>query len=273
MSAPTTRGRRNDTYQQWLALATNRSKRHRDRSFLIQGVRPLDLAVGRGWPLRALLHGDRPRSRWAEELLAGPTAAQRVQLSRELLTELGGKDDGVAEIVGVAVIPDDDLARLGPAPTLVVAADRPSSPGNLGSLIRSADALGADGLIITGHAVDPYDPRVVRASRGSLFALPTVRAAAAGDVMRWAAERPRALQVLGASDEATTDVWDHDFSSPTLVVVGNEAAGMSRGWSEACVATVRIPMVGSASSLNAAIAGSIVLYEAARQRSPGGHGS
>ncbi|MDQ2725323.1 MAG: rRNA methyltransferase, partial [Actinomycetota bacterium] len=173
MSVPLTRGRRNDTFQQWSALATNRSKRHRTRSFLVQGVRPLDVAVARRWPLRALLHTAGPRSRWAEELLAGPTEAARVQLTAELLAELGGKDDGIPEIVGVAAMPDDDLDRLGPAPTLVVVADRPSSPGNLGSLIRSADALGADGLIITGHAVDPYDPRVVRASRGSLFALPT----------------------------------------------------------------------------------------------------
>lgn len=266
MSVPSTRGRRNDTFQQWSALATNRSKRHRTRSFLVQGVRPLDLAVAHNWPLRALLHTAPPRSRWAEELLSGPTEAQRVQLTTELLAELGGKDDGVAEIVGVATMPDDDLDRLGPAPTLVVVADRPSSPGNLGSLIRSADALGADGLIITGHAVDPYEPRVVRASRGSLFALPIVRAEAAG-VVAWASRPPRSLLLVGASEAGTVALWDHDFRSPTAFVVGNEAAGMSRGWAEACGTTVRIPMGGSASSLNAAVAGSLVLYEVSRQRS------
>lgn len=266
MSIPSTRGRRNDTFQQWSALATNRSKRHRTRSFLVQGVRPLDLAVANHWPLRALLHTAGPRSRWAEEVLAGPTVAQRVQLTPELLAELGGKDDGAPEIVGVATIPDDRLDRLGSAPTLVVVADRPSSPGNLGSLIRSADALGADGVIITGHAVDPYDPRVVRASRGSLFALPTVRAGSADEVVAWAGRRSPALQLVGAGETGTVDAWDHDFRPPTAVVVGNEAAGMSRGWTEACGTTVRIPMVGSASSLNAAVAGSVVLYEAARQR-------
>ncbi|MDQ2725397.1 MAG: rRNA methyltransferase, partial [Actinomycetota bacterium] len=203
----------------------------------------------------------------AEDVLSGPVEAQRVQLTTELLAELGGKDDGVPEIVGVAAMPEDDLGRLGPAPTLVVVADRPSSPGNLGSLIRSADALGADGLIITGHAVDPYDPRVVRASRGSLFARPTVRADAAADVGAWAGAAPRSLQVVGASEAGTVDLWDHDFRSPTAVVVGNEAAGLSRGWAEACGTTVRIPMVGSASSLNAAVAGSLVLYEVSRQRS------
>jgi TrmH family RNA methyltransferase len=267
VSVPSTRGRRNDTFQQWSALATNRSKRHRSRAFLVQGVRPLDLAVAHRWPLQALLHTAPPRSRWAEELLGGPAEARRVQLTPELLAELGGKEDGVPEIVGVAVMPDDDLDRLGPAPTLVVVADRPSSPGNLGSLIRSADALGADGLVITGHAVDPYDPRVVRASRGSLFALPTVRAEAAADVVAWASRSPRSLQLVGASEHGTVAVWDHDFRGPTAVVVGNEAAGMSRGWSAACGITVRIPMVGAASSLNAAVAGSLLLYEVARQRS------
>ncbi|MDQ2729636.1 MAG: rRNA methyltransferase, partial [Actinomycetota bacterium] len=210
MSVPPTRDRRNDTFQQWSALATNRSKRHRTRSFLVQGVRPLDVAVAQRWPLRALLHAAPPRSRWAEGLLDGPTEAARVQLSDELLAELGGKDDGVPEIVAVAAMPDDDVDRLGPAPTLVVVADRPSSPGNLGSLLRSTDALGADGLIITGHAVDPYDPRVVRASRGSLFTLPTVRAEAA-DVVAWARRSVRPLQLVGASEIGTVELWDHDF--------------------------------------------------------------
>lgn len=266
MSTPRSVTRRDDTFQQWLALATNRSKRHRSRSFLVQGVRPLDLAVAHRWPLRALLYASGTRSRWADELLSGPTRAVRIELGAELLAELGGKKEGTPELVGVAAMPDDDLDRLGAAPTLVVIADRPANPGNLGSLVRSADALGADGVVVTGHAVDPYDPRVVRASRGSLFAVPTVRARSPEEVIVWLAGRDQALAVVGAGENGVVDAWNHDFRSPTALVVGNEATGMSRAWTEACGTVVRIPMVGAASSLNAAVAGSMILYEVVRQR-------
>ena len=86
-------------------------------------------------------------------------------------------------------------------------------------------------------------------------------------MVAWASRPPRSLQLVGASEQGTVEVWDHDFRSPTALVIGNEAAGMSRGWSEACGTTVRIPMVGAASSLNAAVAGSLLLYEVVRQRS------
>lgn len=257
---------RSATFQQWLALASNRSKRHRARSFLIQGVRPLDVAVARGWPLRALLHTTGSRSSWAEALLSGPTLATRIAMADGLLAELGGKEDGVPEVVGVAAIPDDDLGRIGASPDLVVIADRPTSPGNLGSLLRSADALGAQGMVVTGHAVDPYDPKVVRASRGSLFALPTVQVAGPEETLAWASGLARPLAVVGTGEAGSVAAWEHDFRPPTAVVVGNEAAGMSRAWADACSTVVRIPMVGSASSLNAAVAGSVVLYEACRQR-------
>ena len=253
-------------FRQWLALATNRAKRHRSGSFLVQGVQPLDVAIARDWPFLALLHTAGTRSRWADGLLSGPTLAPRIVVADALLGELGGKGDGVPEVVGVAAIPNDDLARIGPYPNLVVIADRPSSPGNLGTLLRSADALGAQGVVISGHAVDPYDPRVVRASRGSLFAVPTVAVAGPEEAVAWApgVSPPRARG--GSGEAGTTPRWGYGLRPPTAVVVGNEAAGMSRAWTDACSVIGRIPMNGAASSLNAAIAGSLVLYEAARQR-------
>jgi len=257
---------RNDTFQQWSALLTNRTKRFRSRSFLVQGVTPIDVAVAHHWPLRALLYPPGTRSRWADGLVSGPTPARRVELAPALLAELGAKDGAVPEVVAVAAMPDDDLRRIGPAPTLVVIADRPANPGNLGSLIRSADALGANGVVVAGHAVDPYDPRVIRASRGSLLAIPTIRVTAADQVLDWLAGHRVPPVVVGTGEDGDRPVWDHDFAAPTALVVGNEAAGMSRAWVEACSVTVRIPMVGTASSLNAAVAGSMALYEVFRQR-------
>jgi TrmH family RNA methyltransferase len=261
---------RNATFQQWQALLTNRGKRQRAGEFIVQGVRPITLAVEHGWPIRALLHRDgQGMSRWSRGIL-DRVAATRVVVAPELMAELGGKDGEPPELLAVVELPEDRVDRIPAGPDmLVVAFDRPTSPGNIGMLIRSADAFGASGVVVTGHAADPYDPRSVRASTGSLFAVPVVRAASHRDVLDWAAglrEREVAVRLVGADEHGDVDIAGHDFTGPTIVVVGNETHGLSAAWRESCDRTVRIPITGAASSLNAAAAGTVVLYEAARQR-------
>jgi TrmH family RNA methyltransferase len=264
---------RNARFQQWAALLTNRTKRQRSGEFLVQGVRPITLAVRHGWPIRYLLYdADRPLSRWARELL-DTVRATPVAMAANLLRELGEKDDGPPELVAVAAQPADDLDRIPVRPDLtVVLLDRPVSPGNIGTLVRSADALGAAGVIVAGHAADVYDPKAVRASTGSLFAVPTVRVPGPAPVLDWVA-RVRAagvpLRVVGTDEHGVRDIAEADLRQPTLLLVGNETTGLSAAWREAADELVRIPMGGAASSLNAATAGSIVLYETARQRRAG----
>jgi len=261
---------RNARFQQWAALLENRSKRQRSGEFIVQGVRPITLALRNGWPIGAVLYdADGATSQWAAEIL-GTVAAPKVAVAPELMHELGGKTDAAPELLVVAALPADDLARI-PAGLGMLAAvfDRPASPGNLGTLIRSADAFGASGVIVTGHAADVYDPRSVRASTGSLFSLPVVRAPSHRPVLDWAgALRAGGLDVsvVGTDEQGAVDVADVDFSGPTLLVVGNETAGLSAAWRDACDHLARIPMLGTASSLNAAMAASIALYESARQR-------
>ena len=167
---------RNARFQQWQALLGNRNKRQRAGEFLVQGVRPISLAARFGWPFRALIYdAQRPLSQWAQALLRD-AGAMRVPMAPELLAELGEKDEGVPELVAVVEMPADDLGRIEAGDGFLgVVLDRLASPGNVGSIIRSADALGARAVIVTGHAADIYDPRCVRASTGSLFALPVVR--------------------------------------------------------------------------------------------------
>jgi tRNA G18 (ribose-2'-O)-methylase SpoU len=193
--------------------------------------------------------------------VGGPTVAT----APELLQELGGKSEDAPELVAVAALPPDDLARipLG-AEFLGVVLDRPASPGNIGTVVRSADAFGAAGVVITGHAADPYDPKAVRASTGSLFAVPVVRLTSPAEVLAWA--RPAGVQIVGTDEHGSLELSDHDLTRPTLLLIGNEASGLSAAWREACDVTVRIPIGGSASSLNAAAAATVALYEAARQR-------
>jgi TrmH family RNA methyltransferase len=152
---------------------------------------------------------------------------------------------------------------------LVVVFDRPSSPGNLGTLIRSCDALGVDGLILTGHGADLYDPETISASRGSLFALPVVRVGGIKEFHVWldpARTLLANLQVVGSAESGGSELWSVDLRPPTVVLVGNEKWGLSAGMRELADVMVRIPIGGSASSLNVACAASVVLYEVERQR-------
>ncbi|MFC8921185.1 RNA methyltransferase [Cellulosimicrobium sp. NPDC057127] len=276
---------RNAAFQQWQALLTNRTKRHRAGELVVQGVRPITLAVEHGWTVRTwLVDADRSLSSWAHAMLdrvRGP----RYALSTDLMRELGGKEDEAPELLAVVAMPPDDLGRISVgtdaaggtgglqgtagSPFLGVVLDRPNNPGNVGTVARSLDAFGGDGLVVAGHAADPYDPRAVRASTGSIFSVPAVRVPSGREVLDWvAAQRAagRPLTLVGTDEHGDVELADHDLTGPTLLLVGNETTGLSSGWREACDVMVSIPMLGAASSLNAASATTVVLYEAVRQR-------
>ncbi|USQ75781.1 TrmH family RNA methyltransferase [Ornithinimicrobium cryptoxanthini] len=285
---------RNASFQQWQALLTNRTKRNRTGEFLVHGVRPLRLALERAWPVQALLRPDRPLSDWAEDVWRS-TPGQHAVLADELMAELGQKDDSVPELIAVLALPPDDLDRLlvdpalhdrsqpVPAAPLITVFDRPASPGNIGTLVRSVDAFGGTGVVVTGHAADPYDPRCVRASTGSMLTVPVVRVPSHAEVLAWvqqqaagglaaagaggaAPEPPARWAVLGLDEGGRAALRRTDLTGPTVLVVGNETRGLTRAWRDACDEVVSIPMVGAASSLNAAVAGSVVLHEALAQR-------
>lgn len=262
--------RRNSAFQVLQSLAANRQKRHQSRTFLVEGVRPITTALERSWTFGAVIYADgRKLSSWARDVIDRSPAATRYELSEDLLAELSRKED-TSEILAVLEMPDDSLERIPVREDLLtIVTDRPASPGNLGTLIRSCDAFGAHGLIVSGHAADIYDPATITASRGSLFALPVVRTASPATVATWIGEarsaEPR-LRVVCADERGACDVFDSDFSGPTVIVLGNEAQGLSRAYLDLCDAAVRIPITGAASSLNVGVAGSILLYEAARQR-------
>jgi tRNA G18 (ribose-2'-O)-methylase SpoU len=261
---------RNARFQQWSALLSNRTKRQRLGEFLVQGVRPITMAIRYGWPIRELLYdADARLSDWARETL-DRVDATRFAVAGELMAELGGKEEGRPELLAVVATPPDALSRIPIGPTLfVVVCDRLASPGNLGTVIRSADALGASGVIVAGHAADIYDPKCVRASTGSLFAVPVVRVASPQETLDWVGGlRSDGFDVglVGTDEHGEVEVAEYDFGAPSVVVVGNETTGLSATWRQACDRLLRIPMAGAASSLNAATAVSIVMYERIRQR-------
>jgi tRNA G18 (ribose-2'-O)-methylase SpoU len=265
--------KRDNLFQRADVLKRNREKRHQYGEFLVEGVAQINLAIKYDWRVRALLYAsDKPLSKWAQEIVCSRLADEHWEMAPELMAELSEKDE-TSEVLAII-----EQKRLSPSAIpiqpggLIVVFDRPSSPGNLGSSIRSADALGAQGIIISGHAVDIYDPFVVRGSMGALFALPVATTASHTGVKEWV-EQAKAqgveYQVIGSSGKATELVYAVDLTKPTVLVLGNETVGMSKGYWDICTSTVKIPIGGALSSINVSCAASILLYEVARQRAPG----
>lgn len=260
----------NNDFQHAETLKRNRTKRQRSREFFVEGVRPINLALEHGWELRALLYShERPLSDWAEGILRRSGAGVHYELPLRLMEKLSNKEES-SELVALVGMPPDDPSRIPMDDALlVVVFDRPASPGNLGTLIRSCDALGAHGLVITGHAADVYSPECVSASTGSLFSLPVVRLPSHQELLPWFETLQAGIghfQVVGTSAKADVDLAAHDFTLPTVLVVGNETWGLSAAYKDLCDVMARIPIGGSATSLNVACAASILLYEVDRQR-------
>lgn len=251
------------------ALKHNRNQRFRQQRFFVEGVRAITHAVDARWPIDTILfRRGRLLSVWAKEICDRAGARVHLEVPPTLLDRLSDKD-APSELIAIVAMPADDLDRIPLREDLLaVVADRPASPGNLGSLIRSCDALGAHGMVVVGHAADVYDPHTIRASMGSIFHTPVVRLPSPAELEEWLVRARTAipsLQVVGAAVEGAP-VGEHDLARATILVLGNEARGISERLRAQCEALVTIPMTGAADSLNVASAGSIVLYEASRQR-------
>lgn len=260
----------NALFQYIDTLRRRREKRHKHREFFVEGVRPINHALAHHWTITAFIYArDQLLSDWAQGILADSSASRHIEVPLPFLHKLSNKDEP-SELLALVAMPDDHLSRIPITRDLrVVVFDRPASPGNLGAIIRSCDALSAQGMVIVGHAVDLYDPETISATTGSFFSLPVVRVPGPRDLLPWLEAIRRAIgpvQVVGTSEKATTTIFAHDFTHPTILVVGNETWGLSAGFQALCDTVVTIPMYGSATSLNVACATSILLYEIDRQR-------
>ncbi|WP_253778820.1 TrmH family RNA methyltransferase [Goodfellowiella coeruleoviolacea] len=154
--------------------------------------------------------------------------------------------------------------RIAANPLLLVG-EAVEKPGNLGAMLRTADAVGVDAVIASQPVTDWGNPNVVRASKGTIFTVP-VASAPTAEVLPWL--RDRAVSVVAATPDTDTEYTDVDFTGPTAVVVGTEKHGLTDEWLDRADARVRIPMLGRVNSLNVATSAAIILYEALRQRRP-----
>jgi 23S rRNA (uridine2479-2'-O)-methyltransferase len=261
--------KRNALFQEWVALKTNRQKRHKKAQFLVEGTSAIDSAVAHGWPIEVLLYPSGKRlSAWAQEHVESGVAEQLVEIDPSLLAELTERHEGT-ELLAIAAAQSVTLEALAPAqPWLAIVVDRPKSPGNLGSIIRTAVAFDAAFLVVTGHAADPFDPACVRASVGTLFDLPLVRLPSQAPLLAWVeTQRARGpLALIGTGQEGSVLIDAVDLRSNALIVLGNESEGLSQAYRAGCDHFVRLPTSSRQSSLNVSAAAAILLYEVRRQR-------
>lgn len=261
---------KNNDFQHIEVLKQNRYKRHRYGKFFVEGVRNINAALSCGWSIDAWIYSEhKPLSDWAKDVLKRGKAALHYKMALPLMEALSDKEE-TSELLAVVKMKEQSLEKIPLKSDLLVAIfDRPSSPGNLGTVIRSCDALKVDALLVTGHAADLYDPATIKASVGAMFSLPVVLLESSEKV-KPLLERLEGgaipYQIVGTSAKADGWVDDHDFRKATLVVIGNETSGMSAAYKDLCHRTVSIPISGTATSLNVGCAASIVLYEIDRQR-------
>lgn len=261
----------NNDFQRVEVLKRNREKRIKYQQFFVEGVKAINYALEYNWPIQWFVYSrEKPLSAWAEEILRQSQAELHLELPYQLMVQLSEKEAETSELIAVVGMVPHELSRIRlQDDLLVVVFDRPSSHGNLGTLIRSCEALKVDALIITGHAVDLYDPKTIRASMGTFFAVPTFRLPSHHEVLPWLAKvrtKFPAFQIVGATAKAALPVDEVDLTKPTALLIGNETYGLSNNYQESCDLLVRIPMYGAITSFNVACAASIILYETDRQR-------
>ena len=243
-------------------------KKHRDETglFLAEGLKLVGDALDAGWEIRTLVIA---RAAIGHEFLE-KTAARTIALGGDVLEanakvlEAITRRDNPQNAVGIfrkRLVPMARLALTQPE-DVVIALDRVRDPGNLGTVLRTADAAGAKGVVVIGEAVDPFSLETVRATMGSIFAVPLVKVTEA-EFLQWRSRFSGTL--IGTHMKGAIDYREPTYGrKPTVLLMGNEQAGLTENLAHACDTLVRIPQAGQADSLNLAVATGIMLFEARR---------
>ena len=243
-----------------------RKYRTREGRFVVEGIRPVLAALESGWPVEHLLVcADRLHSEVALTAVADAEARgiSVVHITPGILDQIASweRPVGLLALVTSQISALDQWTVTGPG--IFLAIESPGDPGNLGTILRTLDAMAGSGLILVNGGTDPFHPGAVRSSMGALFTMPLAQAADITALSAWAHREN--LPIWATSAKATDNYWDAPWPDRLILLMGNEQRGLTDAVLAQADVGLKIPMWGDATSLNLAIASSLLLYEFRRQ--------
>ena len=245
-----------------LQLQQKSSERRKAELFVVEGRRELMHCMEAGYEVDTVF--------WCPSVEVGtepipslPEGVRLFEVSKDIYERVAyrGSTEGIIAEVRTRQQSLADL-QLGASP-LVVVVERVEKPGNLGAILRSADAAGVDAVIVCDPLTDLYNPNLIRSSIGGIFSVPCVACTSEECI---AFLKQRGIQILTAQLQDSHLYYDTDMRRPTAIVMGTEATGLTDQWREAADAHIRIPMLGRIDSLNVSVSAAILMFEAVRQR-------
>ncbi|HZQ07093.1 MAG TPA: RNA methyltransferase [Anaerolineae bacterium] len=256
--------RTNPLIKELRALAQHKTRQARGE-FLVEGIQPvLQALASDAWVRMIVVAPDLLKSEIALERIEQQErkGTRIVRVSPQVFETFAEREHptGLAAVVKISPRSLEDLQIT--ENSIFVALYEVSNPGNLGTILRTADAVNAGGVIVLGAATDPYAPTVVKASRGALFTIPLMQLDSIERLLDWC--KSKRVQVYTTSGRAGQTLWETEFRAPCVFILGNEGEGLPERILNAGQA-VRIPMRGTIDSLNLAVAAGVLLYEAVRQ--------
>lgn len=236
------------------------------QTFLAEGLRVVGQAVDSQAEILELIYSDELLiSDYGQDLISTSLKNGKnvTQVSQAVFESIARKDkpQGIAAVISQKW---GDLSEIHGIETgLWVALEAVQNPGNLGTILRTADAVGTKGLILLDHSTDPYDPAAVKASMGAIFTIPVFRSNVEG--LRAFLNRNPSLLAFGTSDKADKDCFETIYPDPVLLLLGSEREGLSPEYQNLCRQMISIPMEGACDSLNLSIAAGVMLYQIYQQ--------
>ncbi len=245
-----------------LVLLQEKAKnRKQTGTFIIEGKREIEIAIKGGYELETVLFYPEICSETEAKKIA--KTADLIEINKDIFQKLAYRDttEGVLAVAKTKSLQLSDLV-LSDNP-LILVAEAPEKPGNIGALLRTADAANLDAVIIANPKSDLYNPNIVRSSVGCLFTN-QIATATTDEIIAFLKEQK--INFYCATLQNSTSYHTQDYTTPTALVVGTEATGLSQEWREAATQNIIIPMQGEIDSMNVSVAAAILIFEAKRQR-------
>ena len=252
----------NTKVKQLVALQQKSSERRKQGVFVVEGIRELQHCLNAGYTINSIFFCPELTDTGALSSLLSESIAS-YEVSPEVYEKIAyrGGTEGVIAIVQSKQLALKDL-HLSKQPLLIVL-ESVEKPGNLGAILRSADAAGADAVIICDPLTDLYNPNLIRSSIGAIFSVPCI-ACSSDDCINFLKQNN--INILTAQLQDSKLYYDTDMTCGTAIIMGTESTGLTDVWRKAADAHIRIPMLGQLDSLNVSVSAAILLFEAVRQR-------